>query len=181
MGNKGKKIIKIVCQIIEKIIIAIIIFLSLVIIVQRVSDNDNAFLGFRLFRVQTGSMVPKYNVGDVILVKSKNIDKIKIGDDVTYIGTTGTMAGKVVTHQVVDIETIDGQKAFHTKGIANNTEDPIVYAEQINGVVQGKLYSLTLITSGLTNHYILYFCGIVPLTIFIFFSFVRGTNRKFED
>jgi len=76
---------------------------------------------------------------------------------------------------------IDGQKAFHTKGIANNIEDPIVYGGQIKGVVLGEIHLLTLITSGLTNHYILYFCGIVPLTMYIFFSFVRSTNRKYRD
>ena len=55
------------------------------------------------------------------------------------------------------------------------------YGEQINGVVQGKAQILTAITHGLANQYIFYFCGIIPLTFFVFFAFVRSNNRKFEQ
>lgn len=179
-SNKSKGI-KIVWKFIEKFFMLLIIFVSIIILTQRLTNNEKGFLGLRIFRVQTGSMVPKYQIGDVILVKEKDINKIDIGDDVTYWGTTGTMKGKLVTHQVINIEEIDGQKVFHTKGIANNTEDPLVYGNQINGVVQGKLYVMTLITIALSNKYIFYFCGILPLTLFIFCAFIRSNNKKFEQ
>lgn len=179
--SKPLSTIKVVWKVIEKIIMIAIIFVSLIIVTQRLSDNEKAFLGFRIFRVQTGSMIPKYQIGDVILVKEKEIDKIAIGDDVTYWGSTGVMKGKLVTHQVIDIEEIEGQKAFHTQGLANNIEDPIVYGNQINGVVMGKLYVMTAITHALANQYIFYFCGIIPLTMFVFFAFVRSNNKKFDQ
>lgn len=191
MENKGQatkpkksnasKCIKIVWKLIEKVLMILIILVSIIILTQRLTNNEKSFLGLRIFRVQTGSMVPKYQIGDVILVKEKDINKIKIGEDVTYWGTTGTMKGKLVTHQVINIEEIGGQKVFHTQGIANNTEDPIVYGNQINGVVQGKLYVMTLITIALSNKYIFYFCGILPLTLFIFLVFIRSNNRKFQQ
>lgn len=175
------KCIKIAWKIVEKIIIISIILVSIIIATQRLTDNEKAFLGFRIFRVQTGSMVPKYEIGDVILVKEKEIEKIAIGDDVTYWGSTGVMKGKLVTHQVIKIEEIEGQKVFHTQGLANNTEDPVVYGNQINGVVQGKLYLMTAITHALANQYVFYFCGIIPLTMFVFFAFVRSNNKKFDQ
>ena len=174
--KKGLSILKVVWKVLEKIIMVAIILISIIIVTQNVTDNEKAFLGYRIFRVQTGSMVPKYLVGDVIIVKEKDINEIKIGDDVTYWGTAGTMRGKLVTHQVIDIEEEEGKKVFHTKGIANNAEDPKVYEEQINGVVQGKLHIVTAICSLLKNQYVLYFACIIPLTIFIFFAFVRGKN-----
>ena len=175
-NNKVKisKTIKATWKILEKIIMITIIFISAIIVTQNVTHNEKAFLGFRLFRVQTGSMIPVYNVGDVIIVKETDPNKIKIDDDVTYWGTSGVMNGKLVTHRVIDIQEEDGKKVFHTQGVANNAPDPVVYAEQINGVVQGKLHIITGICSLLTNQYILYFCGIIPLTLFIFFAFVRG-------
>lgn len=173
--------LKLTWRIIEKIIIIAIIIISAIILTQRLTNNEKAFLGYRIFRVQTGSMIPKYQVGDVIIVKEKSINNIKIGDDVTYWGTTGTMKGKLVTHRVVNIEEKDGQKIFYTKGIANNTIDPAVYSNQINGVVQGRLYVMTLITRALSNQYIFYFCGILPLTVFVFCAFVKSNNRKFEQ
>ena len=182
MENKGKIIkgIKTLWKIAEKIIIIAIIIISLIIVTQKFSNNDKAFLGYRIFRVQTGSMIPKYNIGDVILVKEKDINKIVKGDDVTYWGTTGVMKGKIVTHQVIDIEEVDGQKVFHTQGIANPTEDPVVYSEQINGVVQSKLYIMTWICSILTNQYGFYFVGIIPITLIIFFTFVKSNFEKLE-
>lgn len=179
--EKVFKSIKITWKVLEKIIIIAIVFVSLIIVTQRLTNNEKSFLGYRIFRVQTGSMIPVYEVGDVILVKEKAVDKIAVGDDVTYWGTSGTMKGKLVTHRVIGTEEIDGEKAFHTQGVANNTEDPIVYGNQINGVVQGKLYVLTGITHALANQYVFYFCGIIPLTVFVFCAFVRSNNRKFEQ
>lgn len=171
---------KIIWKVLKTILMVLILFITAIILTQNLTQNEKAFLGIRIFRVQTGSMIPKYQVGDVILVKEKDIDKISIGEDVTYWGTSGVMKGKLVTHQVVGIETVDGKKVFHTKGIANNTEDPLVYGEQINGVVKGKLYTITLICSLLNNKYIFYFCGILPLTLYIFFSFTKEKLKKIE-
>ncbi len=170
----GLKCIKTIWNILVKILTVIIILLSIIIIVQKVTNNKESFLGYRLFRVQTGSMIPKYQIGDVILVKEKNPDKIKVGDDVTYQGLEGSVRGMLITHRVIDIEEVDGKRVFHTQGIANNLEDPVLYGEQINGVVQSKMWILSLICKLLNNKYIFYFCGILPLTIYIFFRVFKG-------
>ena len=176
----SSKTFNIISNIFSKIITVIIIFICIIIVVQKVTNNKESFLGYRIFRVQTGSMIPKYKIGDVILVKEKNIDKIKIGDDVTYKGEASTVKGMIITHRVIDIEEVDGQKAFHTKGIANNLEDPIVYGNQINGVVQTKLYILSLICLLLNNKYVFYFCGVLPLTIYLGFRIFKGRHNEIE-
>ena len=174
------KIFKKIAKIIEVILIAIIIFISLIIIIQRFSNNEKSFLGYRIFRVETGSMVPKYLVGDVILVKDQKFEQLKIGDDLTYNGLSGNVAGKIITHQIIDIEIVNGKKMIHTKGIANSQEDPEIFEEQIIGKVITKMNILTVITKCLNNKYIFYFLGIVPLTIYIFFSVIRYNNRVEE-
>ena len=180
--NIGKKVaskpLKFIWGIIVKILMLIIIFISIIIIVQKVTNNQESFLGFRIFRVQTGSMIPQYQVGDVIIVKETEPDQIKIGDDVTYQGKTGQMKGLLVTHRVIDIEEVDGKRVFHTKGIANNLEDPVVSEDQINGVVQTKMYILSWICVLLNNKYVFYFCGILPLTIYVAFRVFKGKNIK---
>lgn len=174
------KILKKMAKIIEVILITIIIFISLIIIIQRFSNNEKSFLGYRIFRVETGSMVPKYLVGDVILVKDQKFEQLKIGDDLTYNGLSGNVAGKIITHQIIDIEIVNGKKIIHTKGIANSQEDPEIFEEQIIGKVITKMNILTAITKCLNNKYIFYFLGIVPLTIYIFFSVIRYNNRVEE-
>ena len=174
----GSRCLSFIWNIVVKIITIAIIFISIIIVVQKVTNNQESFLGFRIFRVQTGSMIPKYQIGDVILVKEVDTDKIQIGDDVTYEGKTGAMNGMLLTHRVVDIEEVDGKRVFHTQGIANNLEDPVVSEEQINGVVQTKMYILSLICMLLNNKYIFYFCGILPLTIYVAFKIFRSKKVK---
>ena len=162
----------------SKIITLVIVLICIIISVQKVTENRESFFGYRIFRVQTGSMIPKYNIGDVILVREKDEDKIKVGDDVTYKGESGSVKGLIVTHRVKEIEEIDGKLAFHTQGIANNLEDPIVYGKQINGVVQTKMYFLTLICTIFNNKYVFYFCGIIPLSIYAGFRIFKGRHDK---
>ena len=121
-------------------------------------------------------MIPKYQIGDVILVKEKDANNIKVGDDVTYLGEAASVKGLLITHRVIDIEEKDGKRIFHTKGIANNLEDPAITGNQINGVVQTKLYVLTFICNLLVNKYIFYFCGIVPLSIYAGFRIFKGRH-----
>lgn len=180
-GNKNRPpMFKKVLSVLGGIVTTIVAIISIIILTQKVTNNKVSFLGYRIYRVQTGSMIPKYNVGDVILVKEKSIDKIKIGDDVTYLGKEGSTRGMLITHRVIDIENIDGKLAFHTQGIANKLEDPIIYGEQINGVVKTKMYILTLICMMLNNKYIFYFVGVLPLTIYIFFRTFKSSYDKYE-
>ena len=163
-----------------KIVTIIIAIICIIIVVQKVTNNKQAFLGYRIFRVQTGSMIPKYQIGDVILVKETDTNKIKVGDDVTYLGKEGSTKGILITHRVIDIEETDGKRVFHTQGIANNLEDPVIDGSQINGVVQFRMLFLTLICRLLNNKYIFYFCGILPLTIYVFFRVFKNSHDKYE-
>lgn len=173
-----RKTFKILWDIIVKLVTLLIVLISLIIIVQKVTNNKESFFGYRIFRVQTGSMIPKYQIGDVILVKKQDIDKIKVGDDVTYLGESSSVKGILITHRVIDIQEVDGKKEFHTQGIANNLEDPVVHGNQINGVVQFKMPILTLLCKLLNNKYIFYFGAVLPLTLYIFFRVLKANYDK---
>lgn len=173
-----RKTFKILWDIIVKLVTLLIVLISLIIIVQKVTNNKESFFGYRIFRVQTGSMIPKYQIGDVILVKKQDVDKIKVGDDVTYLGESSSVKAILITHRVIDIQEVDGKKEFHTQGIANNLEDPVVHGNQINGVVQFKMPILTLLCKLLNNKYIFYFGAVLPLTLYIFFRVLEANYDK---
>lgn len=173
-----RKTFKILWDIIVKLVTLLIVLISLIIIAQKVTNNKESFFGYRIFRVQTGSMIPKYQIGDVILVKKQDVDKIKVGDDVTYLGESSSVKGILITHRVIDIQEVDGKKEFHTQGIANNLEDPVVHGNQINGVVQFKMPILTLLCKLLNNKYIFYFGAVLPLTLYIFFRVLKANYDK---
>lgn len=166
------KILRSVISVIKFIVSAIIVFIVAIILVQRFSNNDISIAGFRIFTVVTESMVPKYVVGDVLLIKETEPTEIQVEDDVTYMGKVGSFADKIVTHQVIDIENAeDGTLNFHTKGIANEDEDPIVNESQIYGVVQTKLQIITKLNGLISNMYGMYFLIIIPLAVIMFSEF----------
>lgn len=176
--NKRRGALKRILSFLEIIITIVIVVVCLIIITQRLSGNEKSFFGYRLFKVETGSMIPKYNINDVILVAETDPNEIKEGDDLVYMGQTGEYAGMIITHQLVRIEK-DGEKLdFYTKGLANNKEDPVVHKEQIIGIVKAKSQILTLITNMLLNPYTLYFLVILPATITIFFREVHSKDVK---
>ena len=89
--KKGKKILKIISIILKTIIgIALAAFI-LVVCLQRFSDNKLSLFNHRLFSVVSQSMVPVYDIGDVILVKQRDENKIKVGDDVLYNASVKTI------------------------------------------------------------------------------------------
>lgn len=103
------KFLKGIISIIKFILTVIIVGFIAIILVQRFSNNNLSIVGYRIFTVVTESMVPKYRVGDVLLVRQIGITEIKVGDDVTYMGKVGNFADKIVTHQVIKIEKTEGR------------------------------------------------------------------------
>jgi len=151
-----KKIINknLIKKVIFWIMYILILIIFCIVITQKISNNNKSVLGFRIFRVATGSMYPEYKVNDVLLIKETKISEIKIGDNIAYRGTINGNPNSVITHKIVDIETNnEGEVDIHTKGIANEIEDPIVKEEQIYGVVVKKIYTLSIINKIITSIY----------------------------
>ena len=184
MKEKTKKIIKPIEKIFTIIKVICVIFLIgliAVLALQRFSNNEKAIAGFRVFSVATGSMIPKYQVGDVLLVKETEINDLKVGDDVTYIGAVDTFAGRIVTHQIIKIDETESGKIFHTKGIANEVEDPTITGDQILGRVIYKCIFISLLTKLMNNMAAFYIVFIIPFAILIFLQFKDSANERRQN
>lgn len=170
-----------ICTIIKVICAIFLMILIVVLALQRFSNNKIAVGGYRIFNVATESMVPKYVVGDVLLVKEQNIDDLVVGDDVTYLGKVGSFKGRVVTHQIVEIEETEEGKIFHTKGIANPAEDPTIKGDQIYGKVIYKSVVISLFTKLMNNMTAFYIVFFVPFAILIALQIKDSFLNKSED
>lgn len=177
---KENKALRTIGNILYILLFIIIILLLIVVILQRVSDNSISLGGHRLFTVSTGSMEPKYKVGDILISKQINPNEIQIGDDVVYKGNKGSFKDKVVTHQVISIREEDGTKKITTKGIANTEEDPEIDASQVYGKVIYKVKTLSFISQIIKNIYLFYFIIFVPIAIIIFRQ-IRIHLKKEDD
>lgn len=178
-----KKAIHFIITTIETIITVVLIALVVLLAIQRFSNNGS-FFGYRIYTVASDSMIPIYTIGDTLLIKDTNPRDIEVGDALTYQGTSGSMKGKIITHQVVGIEEIDGEYQFHTKGTANQIEDPIVYENQVFGKVIRKFAILSILGNITTNMSLLILFITIPIAVLIAIEIIkvyRGNDEDDED
>ena len=128
-------------KIIGFILIGILVLVLIYTLVSRISGVTPSIFGYSMLRVSSESMEPELNVGDIILVKEVAPETLKKGDVITYQGEEGSVAGKLITHQIVsEPYEKDGLHYFTTRGIKEGAlDDPEIDETQILGKVQIKV------------------------------------------
>lgn len=166
---KENKVLKTIWNILYTLMFIIVVLMLIVVIMQRVTNNNITIGGIRMFSVATGSMVPVYNVGDVLISKEIEPEKIKVGDDIVYQGEKGSYSDKVITHRVISIEKQeDGNYKIITQGVANNAQDPEIDQTQVYGKIICKLHILSFLSKITRNIYAFYFIIFIPVAILVY-------------
>lgn len=182
---KENKMLKTIGNILYIVFFILVVLMLIVVAMQRMTNNNIAIGGFRMFSVATGSMVPVYEVGDVLISKEVEPEKLKVGDDIVYRGEEGSFNNKVVTHRVISIEKQeDGNYKIITQGVANNTQDPEIDQTQVYGKIIYKVRTLSFLEKMIKNIYIFYFIIFVLIAIFIVRrtkSIIKGDVEEEEN
>lgn len=164
---RKNKIFKI-CKVIVKVLLFLVLIGFVVsVCLQRFSNNRLSIFNYRMFTVISGSMEPRYKIGDVLFAKEVEPDSIKVGDTISYLGKQGSFRDKVVTHEVTKIEKVDGKFIFHTKGLTNLVEDPVVSEDQLYGKVIYKSFIISLVYKIVSTNIGFYLFIIVPILYII--------------
>lgn len=132
--------------------------------------------GFHAFTVISGSMEPKFSVGDLIYVKEVDPSEIKVGDSITFVLNEKLT---VATHQVIRIDAEN--KHFYTQGLANDTPDaaPVHFNNLIGRAVFAIPY-LGYASDWIQHPPGLYItiCAVVVLIAVLFIPDIFGKNSK---
>jgi signal peptidase I len=80
-----------------------------------------AFLGYRPMVVRSGSMVPTFSVGDVVIADWIRADHLRVGEVVTFSADIGRR--QLVTHRVQSVRVRGEKLDVVTKGDANTTSE----------------------------------------------------------
>lgn len=161
------KIFRVIYEVLKGLLFLIMFLYIAFICIQRVSGNSG-IMGYHLYTVATGSMTGVYNVNDVIVVKTFDTSKLKVGDDVAYVGNRGGLEDKLVTHRIIKIEDGEDGRIFTTKGVSNQVEDPSITSNQIVGKVTGVLPVVTQlnhIIKSQAGFFCLIFCPLVLVIV----------------
>ncbi len=179
--KKKSNKLKMIMATVRALVIVLFIAFIIVVCLQRVSENKISFFNYRMFTVISGSMKPKYDIGDVLISKKVDASKIKEGDVISYLGTKGGFAGKVITHEVIGVtKDKNGKYVFRAKGLGNLVEDPAVSEDQLYGVVIYKSVILSTIYRIVSTDTGFYIFIIIPI-IFIIGSEILSTLLRKEE
>ena len=177
---KENTLLKIIGKILYILLFILVILMLVIVILQRATDNSVALGGYRIFTVATGSMVPVYEVGDILIAKEIKPEEIKVDDDLVYKGKEGSFKDKVVTHRVLSIQEENGTYKIITKGVANTEQDPEITQEQVYGKVIYQVKSLSFISKMISNIYVFYFLIFVQIA-FIIFKQIKNIVESYKD
>lgn len=168
---KSNKVINLIGKIAYTLMVLLVILVSAFAVVQKLSDNRFSIGGIKIFTVITGSMIPVYEIGDIIIVKEVLPEEINVGDDIVYKGEKGSYNKKTITHRVISIQKKeDGNYMIITKGVANSAQDPEINQTQVLGKVIGKVPIISFILKVITNIYVWMF---IPVVILIYKNIKR--------
>ena len=161
-----KQILKKTWIVVSTVLVALVVLCAIFLMGSRI-------LGYRVFNIISGSMEPKYSVGDLIYVKAVDVNTIQVGDDITFILNEDLV---VATHRVVRI---DAEKQhFYTKGLSNEIEDnDPVHFKNVLGVPQFSIPKLGYV-SDFVQHPPGMYIAIAAGAVLILLVFLPDIIRK---
>ena len=172
-----------VWKVIKGFLIVSLVLILLLVIFQKVTNSKLAIGNIYIFQVATASMTPEYKVGDIIVVKKASAESIKVGDDVTYLGTDNSVKDLRITHRVIEKRKENNKYYFTTKGIANEVEDPEISEDNLYGKVAYKTVLYSFLGRLMTNTVVYYLVFIVigaSLSYDVVMSFIKKDEEDEE-
>ena len=92
----------------------VIIILAFVVVTSR--------KGWQFAAVLSGSMVPDFKVGGLVVIKPVDVSTLKVGDVISFMAPE-VSDNTAICHRIIAIQYQKGVEYFQTKGDANNSPD----------------------------------------------------------
>lgn len=170
---KVKSIAKKAMQILSIALVIIEILVIGSIVITKVSGNVPNLFGYSLYVIASPSMSPDLEIGDVIVSRQYKGGELREGQVVEYIGKSGDMAGKIITHRIVSISGEGDDRVIITKGTANTDEDPPISPSDIIAVMTYKTVVIDKIYAVLSTTVGFIFLVLLPMMAMIITEVVR--------
>ena len=133
-----KKAGKSILHALSIVIVAIEIVLILFLVLTKMSGGVPTVFGHSVYVIASPSMTPELEVGDIIIAKAYDGGALRVGDVVEYVGKSGDMKGKIITHKIISIDGEGAERTIITKGTANTEADPPIKPSDVISVMKYK-------------------------------------------
>lgn len=181
-SKKSKKILGIIVDILLIIIVIIAIVISVLTFSSKASGNGVAnIMGYSPFAVQSDSMSPTFDKGDLIISKTKGFDatKLQVGDIITFYATDLKTGNDFInSHRIVKVESLNDSSDYRfytTKGDNLDTNDLTrIGSSDVIGVYTGKRVPvLGSVMDFLRTQTGFMICVLIPLAIFFIYELYK--------
>ena len=182
--KEEKKARKIINTIINVVLIVAIVVAVLATYVSFVSSSGHGvpnILGLRLLSIQTNSMHPTIEEGDLAIATGvKDTAQLKKGEIITY--WTIINGERVLnTHRITEIYDGGDFLYFQTRGDANTAEDPVtVHENEIVGKYKTRIPGLGKFFDYLQTGTGFFIVVVIPVFLFFLFHLVQFFRVLFE-
>ncbi len=179
-----QKLKKVVNIIIDVLIVIMLIISAIVAAMSLASQNDGIsnLFGYAPLSVQSDSMVPTFEQGDLLISKVVYFDTpIEKGDVITFTENIGGVES-LNTHRVIDIDDNDGFKMYTTRG-DNAPEDSVEIVSQLDvlAVYTGtNLKGFGNVYDFLTSQLGFFLVILLPLILFFIYEVFRVVRNLIE-
>jgi len=183
---------KVIIKVINVILVLIILLATCVIVLTGVNTRKGKatmIFGYGFMAVQTGSMVPEYPIGSVVIIKKTDPAKLKSNDDISFYTIDPEFKKQginIITHRIVEVKNDgDGTYSFTTKGVANSLNDEYpAEGEQVIGKVVAKSSLMAKLINIRQNPATFLLVIMLPLCVIIaleLFSFSKRSTAVKDD
>jgi len=133
--KKKKKTWEIISSVLTTVLLLVSLLIMLVTMISKrtLDDNSEVYLfGYKPYIVNSNSMVGMFDAGDIVVVKKVDYQELNVGDVIAFHSIDPTNYYEMLTHQICDVTTYDGETAYITKGIVNDYND--AYPAVVNNI-----------------------------------------------
>ena len=168
--RKQKEItIKATIRIIVFLVVFPLLIYNITLIIQSVANPKKtpSFFGIKTYVIISGSMMPKLQIGDIVIVKEADSSNLKQGDIISF-----REGQNIITHRIIEAQNDNGQILYKTKGDNNNSEDEQMVSLAL---IEGKVIKRIPYVGKIA----LFFKGkIAIILIFIIYYIIISKERK---
>ena len=128
--------------------------------------------GKKAFVIVSGSMIPKIQIGDVVIVNDTNV--VKPEDIIAFRRNSS-----VIVHRIIKEMSVNGETMYQTKGDNNNVPDSeLVSTSSIEGVYVTKIPYIGRILMFLYNNLALVIIAVVIILLIKYFWNGKAEQNK---
>ena len=171
--KKQSKAGNIIVTVILVLAIILVIICSYSAFVAKAGDGVPSIFGIMPFSVQSDSMAPTFNKGDLVIDKTvKDVSTLKEGDVITF--WTVINGYRVLnTHRIIQVDDMGTYYYFETKGDNNTIADTTgVHSNEVVGQYMTHIPKLGAFLDFLQTSKGFFICIVIPVALFFLYELV---------